>query len=144
MEKFAVGQAVRRREDERFLTGGGQYLDDIVLDNMCHAAVVRSPHAHAKIKKIDTSRAEKMKGVKAVITCDDLPRPGLPLGDGPLPEVMVDDGAGGLIPDTVAHCAGLNGVRVYAADAPHRFRVSGPVEPVSPFEPAPSGELGPV
>lgn len=76
---------------------------------------------------------------QVIITCDDLPRPGPPLGDGPLPEPMVDDGAGGLIPDTVAHCAGLNGVQVYAADAPHRFRVWGPVEPVSPFEPAPSG-----
>ena len=58
MERFGIGQAVRRREDERFLTGAGQYLDDITLDNMCHSAVVRSPHAHARIVSIRTDEAE--------------------------------------------------------------------------------------
>ena len=65
MEKFSVGQAVRRREDERFLTGAGQYLDDIKLDNMCHAAVVRSPHAHARILSIETGEAAAAPGVVA-------------------------------------------------------------------------------
>ena len=51
MAKFGVGQPVRRVEDQRFLTGQGRYVDDIVLPGMAHACNVLSPHAHAKIKK---------------------------------------------------------------------------------------------
>ncbi|MEM7426873.1 MAG: xanthine dehydrogenase family protein molybdopterin-binding subunit [Pseudomonadota bacterium] len=88
MEKFAVGQAVRRREDERFLTGGGQYLDDIVLGNMCHAAVVRSPHAHAKILGVDTSDAQAAEGVVAVFSAEDYMKEGY----GPFPTLTAIDG----------------------------------------------------
>lgn len=88
MEKFAIGQAVRRREDERFLKGAGRYLDDIVLDNMCHAAVVRSPHAHAKILSVDTSEAESAPGVIAVYTADDYMKEGY----GPFPTLTAIDG----------------------------------------------------
>ncbi|MCS7051750.1 MAG: hypothetical protein NZL87_09060, partial [Thermomicrobium sp.] len=54
-----IGRAVERREDYRFLTGQGQYTDDIVLPNQSYAYFLRSPHAHAKIRAIDTSRAER-------------------------------------------------------------------------------------
>ena len=54
MAKFGIGQAVRRVEDQRFITGAGRYVDDIVLPGMCHGVNLLSPHAHARIKKIDT------------------------------------------------------------------------------------------
>ncbi len=76
MQKFAVGQAVRRVEDERFLKGEGRYVDDIVLENMVHAAFVRSPFAHAKIGKIDTSVAAEMPGVIKILTCRDVMKAG--------------------------------------------------------------------
>jgi carbon-monoxide dehydrogenase large subunit len=68
MEKYGIGQPVRRKEDVRFLTGTGTYIDDITSENLCHAIVLRSPHAHAKIIGIDTSEAESMPGVLAIIT----------------------------------------------------------------------------
>src|SRR5438105_3534691 len=49
------GKSIKRREDPRFITGRGQYVDDVKLPGMTHAAFVRSPHAHARIRKIDTS-----------------------------------------------------------------------------------------
>ena len=55
-----IGEAVRRKEDYRFLTGAGNYTDDINLANQKMAYFVRSPHAHAAIKSIDVSRAEAM------------------------------------------------------------------------------------
>ena len=73
MAKLKIGDMPRRVEDARFLTGAGCYVDDIQLENMAHAVVLRSPHAHAEIKKIDTSKAEKLPGVKAVITSEDIP-----------------------------------------------------------------------
>jgi carbon-monoxide dehydrogenase large subunit len=66
-----VGGRVRRVEDPRVLTGGGRYVDDIRLDGMLHAAFVRSPHAHANVRRIDTSRARTMPGVHGVFTAAD-------------------------------------------------------------------------
>ena len=63
-----IGQSMKRVEDPRLLTGRGKYIDDVVLPNMAHAAVLRSPHAHARIKSIDTSRAEALPGVVLVMT----------------------------------------------------------------------------
>jgi len=68
MEKYGIGQPVRRKEDVRFLTGTGTYIDDITSENLCHAIVLRSPHAHAKIIRIDTGEAENLPGVLAIIT----------------------------------------------------------------------------
>ncbi|HXZ69206.1 MAG TPA: xanthine dehydrogenase family protein molybdopterin-binding subunit, partial [Alphaproteobacteria bacterium] len=70
--KFGTGQSVRRTEDVRFVTGHGQYTDDIRPERVAHAAVLRSPHAHAKVGKIDASEALKAPGVLAVITAADL------------------------------------------------------------------------
>src|ERR1700757_3902324 len=68
-EEAAVGFGRRmRKEDARFLRGKGQYVDDVVLPGMLHGAVLRSPHAHARITSIDTSAAEAHPKVKAVIT----------------------------------------------------------------------------
>lgn len=71
-----VGTPVRRREDERLITGRGQYADDIPIPGALHAAFVRSPHAHARIVSIDTSEALKMPGVSAVVLGDDIPSGG--------------------------------------------------------------------
>jgi carbon-monoxide dehydrogenase large subunit len=68
MSATGIGQAVRRKEDIRFITGKGQYTDDVVRPGETRAVFVRSPHAHAKIRKIDTAEAEKMPGVVAVLT----------------------------------------------------------------------------
>ncbi|GLR98693.1 MULTISPECIES: xanthine dehydrogenase family protein molybdopterin-binding subunit [Bradyrhizobium] len=63
-----IGARVVRKEDKRFITGKGRYVDDIKLTGMTHAYFVRSPHAHAKVKGIDSSAALKMPGVVAVLT----------------------------------------------------------------------------
>src|SRR3954467_7772745 len=72
MAKFGVGQPVRRVEDQRFLTGQGRYVDDIVLPGMLHACNVLSPHAHARIKKVDVSKAKAAPGVLLVLTGADV------------------------------------------------------------------------
>ena len=63
-----IGASVVRKEDRRFTTGKGRYVDDIKLTGMTHAHFIRSPHAHAKIKSIDTSAAMKVPGVVSVLT----------------------------------------------------------------------------
>ena len=67
-----IGQAVKRVEDKRFTTGKGRYTDDIKLPRMTYAAIVRSPHAHANLKKVDTSAALKADGVVAAFVGKDL------------------------------------------------------------------------
>jgi carbon-monoxide dehydrogenase large subunit len=62
-----MGHSMKRKEDPRFIRGKGNYVDDIQLPGMLYMDIVRSPYAHAKIKKIDTSRALKIPGVLAVI-----------------------------------------------------------------------------
>src|SRR5258706_14510245 len=66
------GKSIKRREDPRFITGRGQYVDDLKLPGMTYAAFVRSPHAHAKIRKIDTAAAARHPGVVAVFTGKDM------------------------------------------------------------------------
>src|SRR5262245_12519227 len=65
------GSGIRRREDPRLLTGTARYTADITLPGMAHAAILRSPHGHARIRKIDTSRAKSAPGVVAVFTSAD-------------------------------------------------------------------------
>ncbi|QKC83423.1 xanthine dehydrogenase family protein molybdopterin-binding subunit [Mesorhizobium sp. NZP2077] len=67
-----VGARVARKEDKRFITGAGRYVDDMVVPGMKHAAFVRSPHAHAQIKKIDVKKAQGMPGVIGVLTGKEL------------------------------------------------------------------------
>ena len=77
MRQFGVGQPVRRVEDRRFLTGRGHYLDDLVRPRQAYAAMLRSPHAHARIRSIDTAVAEAAPGVVAVLTGAELARDGI-------------------------------------------------------------------
>ncbi|MDQ6432926.1 xanthine dehydrogenase family protein molybdopterin-binding subunit [Mesorhizobium sp. LHD-90] len=72
-----IGARVARKEDKRFITGNGRYVDDMVVPGMKHAAFVRSPHAHAEIKKIDVSRAKAMPGVIDVLTGKELKADGI-------------------------------------------------------------------
>ena len=81
MTEQGIGAAVRRKEDYRFLTGNGHYLDDINRPGQAYACFVRSPHAHANIKNVDTGKAAKSPGVVAVLTGKDI----------------ADDGVGSLI-----------------------------------------------
>jgi CO/xanthine dehydrogenase Mo-binding subunit len=75
-----IGKSLKRVEDPRLLTGQGRYIDDIDRPNMLHAAVLRSPHAHARIVSIDVSAAAALPGVVAVLTGADIAR-----STGPLP-----------------------------------------------------------
>ncbi len=67
-----MGASRRRVEDNRFLRGRGNYVDDIVLPGMLHMEILRSPVAHAMIKSIDTSKAWAMPGVRLVLTGETL------------------------------------------------------------------------
>ena len=71
MGEFAIGQSVSRFEDPRLLRGGGRYVGDIVLPGMVFGYVLRAPHAHARIRSIDTSKAKAAPGVLAVLTGAD-------------------------------------------------------------------------
>src|SRR5918996_525326 len=67
-----VGQPVKRFEDPKLITGRGSFVDDIKLPGMLHAAVLRSPYAHARILSIDVSAARNLPGVVAVLTGADI------------------------------------------------------------------------
>jgi aerobic carbon-monoxide dehydrogenase large subunit len=81
-----VGQALKRREDPRFITGRGTYVEDITRPGVLHAAIVRSPEAHARITSIDTSAAADRPGIVGVFTGDDLAL------ESPLPMAWVPPG----------------------------------------------------
>jgi carbon-monoxide dehydrogenase large subunit len=78
-----IGASVQRKEDYRFLTGNGQYTDDVVLPQQTYAVFLRSPYAHARIKSVDTAAAKQSPGVVAVFTGADMAADsvgGLPCG----------------------------------------------------------------
>ena len=75
--QFGIGQPVRRKEDQRFITGAGRYLDDIRLPREAYAYVLRSPHAHARITSIDVAAAKAEPGVIAVLTGADAEADGI-------------------------------------------------------------------
>src|SRR5262249_42576527 len=77
MGKFGIGQAVARFEDPRLVRGEGRYLGDVDLPDQAYAVVLRSPHAHARIKAIDTTAALAAPGVLAVYTGADYAADGL-------------------------------------------------------------------
>jgi carbon-monoxide dehydrogenase large subunit len=86
--KLLVGSAVERMEDARFLSGSGNFADDLAVEGMLHAAILRSPIAHARIVAIDVSAALAMPGIRSVITARDIGDaiPIIPLRLAPLPE----------------------------------------------------------
>ena len=71
MSSRIFGSAIRRREDPRLITGTATYTDDIRLPGLVHAVMLRSPHAHARIRRLDTSKAAEASGVLAVYTGKD-------------------------------------------------------------------------
>jgi len=80
-----LGKDTARIEDVTLLTGRAEFGDNVAFPGMLFAAILHSPHAHARIKRIDTSKAEKLHGVAAVVTGADAkawsePVPGFPLG----------------------------------------------------------------
>src|SRR5438105_5591783 len=78
-----IGQPVRRREDLRLLTGNGRYSDDVNLPGQAYAVMVRSPHAHALIRRIEAAAARALPSVLAVLTAEDVRADGLQ----PLPNI---------------------------------------------------------
>ncbi len=88
--KFGIGQPVPRLEDPRFITGRGRFVDDIDLPRQCYGVVVMSPHAHARITRIDTAAAKAADGVLAVLTAADVEADKL----GSLVPVMPEDMGG--------------------------------------------------
>lgn len=84
-----IGASVKRKEDPRLLTGRGQYVDDIRLPGMLNAVVLRSPHAHATIRRIDAREARALPGVALVATAADLGEvPPIPIRLGPRPSLI--------------------------------------------------------
>ena len=73
-----IGAAIKRLEDPALITGRAKYTDDLQLPNMAYVAILRSPYAHARIKRIDTSKAAAMEGVIAVFTGEDVAQSGVP------------------------------------------------------------------
>ncbi|MBM3547347.1 MAG: xanthine dehydrogenase family protein molybdopterin-binding subunit [Alphaproteobacteria bacterium] len=105
MTKFGIGQAVKRVEDQRLLTGTGKFVGDVNLPGQAHAYVLRSPEAHAEIVKIETSAAKEMPGVLAVLTGAELKADGV--NDMPcLLEVKSKDGSPNKVPSYPALAQG--------------------------------------
>lgn len=101
MGEYAIGQGVPRSEDPRLLRGGGRYVDDVKLPRMAYGVVVRSPHAHAVIRSIDTTAALAAPGVLAVLTGADWTASGfgdIPSGGG----MTLRDGSKMFVPPTPA------------------------------------------
>ena len=78
-----VGRGIRRIEDASLLTGRTPFIDDVVLPQMLHCAILHSPFAHARISGIDTSEAEALPGVVAVLTGEDVLRWSFPAQSAP-------------------------------------------------------------
>ena len=96
MAVFGKAQYIKRVEDDRLLTGTGGFTDNLTRPNQAHVVLVRSPHAHARIVKIDAAEARKAPGVVAVFTWDDMAKEGcgefsfpamFPNADGSKPEM---------------------------------------------------------
>src|SRR6201981_846412 len=90
MIKFGVGQPVTRLEDARLLTGKGRYQDDTNLPGQLYAVFLRSPHAHARIRSIDTAAAAAASGVRAVYTGADYAADGLSMPKAAMPRKKAD------------------------------------------------------
>ncbi|HTI54143.1 MAG TPA: xanthine dehydrogenase family protein molybdopterin-binding subunit, partial [Verrucomicrobiae bacterium] len=74
-----LGAPLRRKEDQRLITGQGRYVEDLRFPGMVHAAFVRSPHAHARVLGVDAAAARAMERVVTVYTAGDLPECAKPI-----------------------------------------------------------------
>ena len=88
--KFGIGQPVRRFEDIRLVTGRGRYQDDMTLPRQAYSVFLRSPHAHARIRSIDTEAAAAAPGVLAVYTGEDYAADGLSMPKAMMPRKKAD------------------------------------------------------
>ena len=132
----SAGGPVRRHEDARLLTGRGRYVADLILPGMLEMAVLRSPHAHARLTRVDVAGATTLPGVTAAVTAADLgsalrpipplvPHPGVPSPRGPLP----------LARDVVRYV----GEPVAAVLAANRYLAEDAIEAIAAdYEPLPS------
>ncbi|HET7847651.1 MAG TPA: xanthine dehydrogenase family protein molybdopterin-binding subunit [Pseudolabrys sp.] len=87
--KFGFGQAVTRKEDDALLRGAGRYVGDLVPAGALHAAVLRSPHAHARFRITDLGRARAMPGVRLILTAGDIADLGNMPCEGLIPDVSI-------------------------------------------------------
>jgi carbon-monoxide dehydrogenase large subunit len=141
MAKFALGQAVSRVEDLTLVRGAGRYADDLRLPNEAYAFVLRSPHAHAAIRRIDVAAARKAPGVAAVLTGADARADGL--GEIPcmIPVTNADGTPRGETPrpvlaiDRVRHVG--DPVALVVADSPARAKDAAELVEVE-YEPLPA------
>jgi aerobic carbon-monoxide dehydrogenase large subunit len=138
MASRIFGSGIKRREDPRLLTGQGKFTDDFVLPGMAHMAVVRSPYAHARIKKIDVARARSLPGVLGVFTGQDMKDAGF----GGIPCAWVVPNSDTKTPpyppiaiDTVRYAG--NAVAVVVADDRYRARDGADAVQVD-YEPLPA------
>ena len=90
MMKFGIGQPVRRLEDTRLVRGQGRFQDDTHLHGEVHAVFLRSPHAHAHIRSIDTTAAQAAPGVVAIYTSADYAADGLGMPKAVMPRKKAD------------------------------------------------------
>jgi len=141
MNNFGIGQPVRRVEDRRFLTGRARYVDDIDLPRQAYGALVLSPHAHARFRRIDVSRALAAPGVLCVLTGADAVRDQL---GGIPPNAMPEDMGGPkgyrtfrpvLVQDTARHVG--DRVAFVVADTPARAREAAELVEID-YEPLPA------
>jgi aerobic carbon-monoxide dehydrogenase large subunit len=87
----AIGQPVRRKEDQRLLTGKGRFADDFSIAGQAHAVMVRSPYPHARILQVDGTRVKRMPGVLGVFSGRDCLADGLaPIPHSPVPSTRYD------------------------------------------------------
>jgi carbon-monoxide dehydrogenase large subunit len=141
MNRNGIGQAVRRVEDQRFLTGRARYVDDIQLPHMLHGAVVMSPHAHARIRGINVDAALKSPGVHLVLTGADAKKDNL----GGIPPLFMPEDMGGpkgyrtfrpLLEPAKARYVG-DRIAFVVADSPENARIAAELVEVD-YEPLPA------
>ncbi|HYC63673.1 MAG TPA: molybdopterin cofactor-binding domain-containing protein, partial [Reyranellaceae bacterium] len=129
-----IGQSIRRLEDQRFLTGNGRYVDDVNVPGQLWGFVLRSPHAHARIARMDVAAACAATGVRAVYTAADL------AGLGPMPcnanvRPLIIPPRFALARDTVRHVG--DPVAFVVADTPEQARDAGELIEID-YEPLPA------
>src|SRR5580693_8644472 len=111
-----IGDTVRRKEDLRLVTGRGRYSDDFNFPDQAYAAMVRSPHAHARIRSIDVTAARSMPGVLAVLTGADALADGLQriphlAAPGTAPDIVLHNRDGSPVPAAPHHVLPADRVR---------------------------------